>query len=71
MYGKLTALTSEFGVSEDLSLSAASALPGRGLGRDHVDKPLGVDGCQPRLHFDNGGEALLKPFKGGIIKWSR
>lgn len=36
---------------------------------EHVDEQLGVGGCQPRLHFDNGDEALLKPLKEDIIKW--
>lgn len=35
----------------------------------HVDKQLGVGGCQPRVQFDNGGGALLEPLKGDVIMW--
>ena len=34
----------------------------------HMDEKLGVGSSQPRLHFDNSGEALLKVLKGDIIE---
>ena len=36
----------------------------------HMDDKLGVGSSQPRLHFDNSGEALLEVLKGDIIEWS-
>ena len=37
----------------------------------HMGDKLGVGISQPRLHFDNSGEALLEILKGDIIERSR
>lgn len=37
----------------------------------HMGDKLGVGSSQPRLHFDNSGEALLEVLKGDIIERSR